>query len=149
MIGSSFKSLYRNVIDKFIRSTFGVASVEMALVTPFLIVLLIGVVDFSVLLSSRSVATGSLAAGTQYFMTGGTDLDEALTIVDESWQGRNETRELNAYFECFCGDEVCECDQNCADGSAPDRYSNITASYVYDGFFISREIVINEVLRVR
>lgn len=136
-------------IRRFRTDRRGTSAVEFAIVSPVLLMALVGVVDVGHDVYRRSDMEGALRSGIQYFMNGGTDVDTAVSIVDASWTDRPEGAVVTSERFCLCGTLTSVCTQLCGDGSYPVSYRKITARVVFVGLIGDSVRESSQTVRVR
>jgi len=136
-------------IRRFAQDRRALAGVEFALTAPILAILMVGAVDVGTLVYNRMDTTSSIQSGAQYFMSGGTDTNAAISVVKRSWTSMPQNATVNASRLCYCAEVLHACTQNCPDQSLPIAYNMISATLRYDGILIDSEYVISESVRVR
>ena len=121
----------------------GVAAVQFAVIAPVLLLLTVGVIDFSLYIGTRIELEQALRAGAQYALkdytntatiiaavTGATDLSPVTVTYDPA---------ANSY--CECSDGIANaCPGNdaytmCSNGDRPGRFVTITGSTTFDPMF--------------
>jgi Flp pilus assembly protein TadG len=136
-------------LRKVRQDTSGASAIEFGLTVPVLLICLLGVVDLGNVVYQRGDLEAALRSGIQYFMSGGTDLDEAKAIVDAAWTHRPEGAVLTAEKFCLCGTTVSVCTQLCGDGTYPVSYQRLTVNVTFEGILTEDTYVASQAVRVR
>lgn len=131
------------------RAARGVAGIEFAMIASLLVILLIGIVDLGGILVDRRDMRSALQSGGQYFMVGGTDMDEARRAIEGAWGSRPEATTLTIERTCFCAGVVHACNANCPDTSLPEMFHIISATARFSGLMMEYDNVVEESVRVR
>lgn len=129
------ESLMYQRILKWWNCDIGASAVEFALVSPLLILMMIGVVDMGVFAMERMRIQNTAYAAASYVAQVGDDTNVQV-IADEAYEGDFNNIVLSSEFECECADGVAQaCPSACGDGDYQRRFVNITASGTFDSFF--------------
>lgn len=134
---------------RFIQDSRGTSAIEFALTVPVLLICLLGVVDLGNVVYQRGDLEAALRSGIQYFMSGGTDLNEAKAIVDAAWTHRPEGAVLTADKFCLCGTTVSVCTQLCGDGTYPVSYQRLRVNVTFEGILTDDTYEASQTVRVR
>ena len=109
-----------SILKSFAASKRGNVAIEFALITPVLIALLIGAVDYGRVTFERSDMFAATRSGTQYFMAGGADNTRAATIISSSWTGKPANASVIVRRECECaGGAAAQCSAPCPERAMP------------------------------
>ncbi|WP_203291494.1 TadE family protein [Maricaulis parjimensis] len=136
-------------LSAFRASKAGTAAVEFSLIVPVLAALLLGVFDLGRMTYDRTDLHAAVRGGAQYFMAGGEDIDEAISIVNRSWTNRPENAAVTVVKCCLCAEADAPCGQLCPDGSVPDIVHELEATAYFTGVFGEYEVSVEEVVRAR
>ena len=107
---------------EFRRREQGAASVELALVLPFLVLLVVAMIDYGTAINRKMQLTNAIRAGTQY-ATVRKPVEQDLTeirqaVLDTAPADKTGTRELSSTFFCECPDgSALVCEDECATGA--------------------------------
>lgn len=137
------------ILSQFRASRAGTAAVEFSLIVPVLAALLLGVFDLGRMTYDRTDLHSAVRGGAQYFMAGGEDIDEAISIVNRSWTNRPENAQVTVVKCCKCAEVDAPCGQLCPDGSVPDIMHELEATAYFTGVFGEYEVSVEEVVRAR
>jgi Flp pilus assembly protein TadG len=131
-----------SIIRHFKRDRSGVAAIEFALVVPMLMVLTMGLIDFSMYIGTRIELEQALRAGGQFALQDHTDT----TTITSAVQGATNLSSVSVTvggLACECTGGVtatCKGSNNyalCSDGSAPAAYITLSGSTTYDPIFLA------------
>lgn len=119
-----------SVVREFRRSQSGAAAVELALTLPFLLLLVIGVVDYGRAFYTSITVANAARAGAEYGAqspeTSG-DFVEMRNFAQGDGQDAG-TLTLNAIRYCECAGVAQACNAVCPGGAAPDVFIEVTAT---------------------
>jgi Flp pilus assembly protein TadG len=137
-----------NIFQRLAKDARGAATVELALVLPFISAVLIGIVAVFPALFTQHAMRGAVAAGGEYVMAGATNVTNIQNITLNAWSGRpaDGTVAVNQY--CSCAGVQGACSTLCS-GVAPQRFTTIQASMLYHGLNGDSQISTQEVVRTR
>jgi len=129
----------KKIFMKLLRKEDGAAAVEFALVSPFIIFLIVGMMDFAFYINQRMALESLARAAAEYVVKGG-DIDN----VDEDVLQRSrltpkeegdEPIEVSGEVACECGGgEVVTCGEPCPNGYQR-RFYAISLSKTYSSMF--------------
>lgn len=138
----------------FLRAESGVAALEFALVAPFLVMVLVGIVDLTLVIHGRMELAQVLTSGAQYaFMQGqsGTETGSALTTDVQNFVTTTTPETLsnltvsynggNSVSSCYCVAgasptyTAATCQSVCSDGSTAGKFVTISATISPTPFF--------------
>lgn len=124
---------------KMIRKEEGAAAVEFALVSPFIIFLIVGMMDFAFYINQRMALESLARAAAEYVLKGG-DMDrveeDILQMSGLTQQNEDgEPLEVSGEVACECGSgEVVTCGEACPNGYQR-RFYSISLSKTYSSMF--------------
>ena len=105
---------------RFLRDRSGVAAVELALATPFLVLLAVGVVDFGLAWNQQMALSNAVRAGAQYAIVRKpvqADVDKIIAAVEATAPaGAEVTTKVKFYCECPGNSDPVDCSTNCGGG---------------------------------
>jgi len=139
----------RNFLQRFLRDKRGVSAIEFALLAPFLLVSLLGVVDLGHTVYQRADMEAALRSGIQYFMNGGDDLTRAEQVVNASWTTQPDGVTVTAERFCMCGGVVHACSALCDDATYPLSFNRIRATATFPGILTQDSYDTEQSVRVR
>lgn len=134
---------------RFARDTKGVSAVEFALVSPVLLITLLGVVDIGNVVYQRADMESALRAGVQYFMNGGDNLDKAEDVVNISWTTKPDGVTIAAERFCMCEAVEHACNELCDDGTYPQSFNRLRATATFPGILMESGHSAEQSIRVR
>lgn len=124
----------RSWLARWLRSTRGNMSVEMALLGPIFVVMLLGGIEFGRAWNEQIRLSGIARTNVQYAVEnlGAAEvLDEITTMMDSDGQspgpGYADPISVTAEQLCTCGGVAVECVSVCASGEPPNMYVEVTA----------------------
>jgi Flp pilus assembly pilin Flp len=147
-----FKSLVaktRTFSARLARDESGVSAIEFGLVVPMIAGSLLGLVELGTVVFERTDMHGAVRAGAQYIMDGGTDLNQARTVVLTSWTTKPEGAVVNVSKFCLCDEVVHACNTPCSDMSVPEAYTRVEALAVLGGVVYSYGTSADDTVRIR
>ncbi len=135
----------------------GIAALEFGLIVPLLIVMILGIADFSMVYHGQLQLSSALASGAQYaFARGQTETGTTLTTDVTGFVGSVSPIALSTVSatynngadstQCFCisGSPAtyasATCGAACADGSTAGKYVSITGAFTYSPMFLPATI---------
>ena len=120
----------------FLSENSGASAVEFALISPILIMLIIGTVDIGLLINDRIEMQNISNSVAEYVAK--TQDDSDIEIIAAEMHGSDyEGVTLTSQFECECLDAVVQiCPVVCADDDYQRRYISVSASRPFDPIFL-------------
>ncbi|HEX4181648.1 MAG TPA: TadE/TadG family type IV pilus assembly protein [Caulobacteraceae bacterium] len=109
----------------------GAAAVEMALVAPFLAIVVAGIVNFAPQLDHVHRMRDAVTSGANYVMSGGTDATTIQNVTFSAWTGHVQADSVNVTQWCTCAGVTSSCSTLCADNTVPQGFTKIAASTTY------------------
>jgi Flp pilus assembly protein TadG len=105
-------------IRSFLRDAKGASAVELALVTPMLLILLLGLFEFGMAVNEKSKVTAAARAGAQLALTGTTDTATITNAVTAATglTPADLTVNISTFCECQDGTSV-QCNGTCPVGT--------------------------------
>lgn len=136
---------------RFARSESGISAVEMAIIAPVLMILLLGIFDYSAAIFSKIELASSVRSGVQYALINSTNMAAIQTTVI------NSTSLDPANLVVDLPYKTCECSNGTSDPtclvvcpvSTLRHYVVINANYTYVPIFLPTNIVLNETSTIR
>lgn len=124
---------------KMIRKEEGAAAVEFALVSPFIIFLIVGMMDFAFYINQRMALESLARAAAEYVVKGGDielvqqDVLQSSGLMPEDEE--EEPVEVSDEIACECGGgEIVTCGEACPNGYQR-RFYSISLSKTYSSMF--------------
>ena len=113
--------------ELYLKNVRGSVAVEMAIILPFLILLLSGIINFGLILANQNQLYSVVNAGMLYAAGGGVTMTPA--NVQTVMQGASSMTPLTITTSsfCQCAGANAACSSTCLDGSTPRTYINMTA----------------------
>lgn len=133
----------------FLRDRHGGPAVEFALVAPLLAGLMVAAADVAHIAFERSDMLGAARSGSQYFMAGGTDVDRARTIIEQSWESMPDNARVAVSRVCECSGVSASCNLLCPDTTVPIAFAVIEIEADIDGVFVDFYNRASDQVRVR
>ena len=115
------ESRFRSALRRFRHCQRGVSSVELALVLPFLALLVVAMIDYGTVINYKMQLTNAVRAGTQYAMVR-KPVQQDLTgirqaVFDTAPTDQTGTRALTTGFFCECPNGTAiQCEAECGTG---------------------------------
>lgn len=106
----------------------GAALIEFACVLPVFVLLLVGVVDYSLQIQKRMHVTEAAAIGAAYASVAGNEQDTAGMRVAARMEMPDLTVTAIAFWTCSVGGEHVRSGPACADGSLPMQWVRVETS---------------------
>ena len=115
----------------FFRSEEGSAMVEMALLLPVFLLIVLGVIDYGLIIEKRIRLAEAVAAGAAYASLPGNALDiagtqTAATLAAASMAEMNVT--ATAFWSCTAGGSQVNANTICSGGSGPMQWVEVDAT---------------------
>lgn len=111
----------------------GAAAIELALVTPILAAMAVGLADGGLAIAQQMRLNDSAHSGAQYGLVRNPiqgDLSGVIAAIGEGTPAA--ARQINVTLSCECADGAAlACTATCADGTLRRRYLNISLTEVY------------------
>jgi Flp pilus assembly protein TadG len=133
----------------FLPDQRGAAAVEMALVTPFLAIIVAGIATYAPELDRVHKMHSAVSTAALYVMTGGTNPTSIQDVALSAWTGRTEGDTISVTQWCACGSSANVCTSLCADSTVPLGYTSITAAATYVGPMGSQSLSTVQTVRTR
>lgn len=127
----------------------GTSAVEFGLIGPLIALLLVGLVDVGQYAYQRVDMYSAARSGSQYFMAGGADLQEARNIIQASWTDAPDDAVISVDRFCQCQIVLSACNAPCPDGEPPTTYTRIALSGTYSGLVTSIPNRTSDLIRIR
>jgi Flp pilus assembly protein TadG len=123
----------RKTLSSWIGDRRGAAAVEMALVAPFLAVVVAGIANFAPQLDKVHKMRDAVSSSAGYVMTGGTDPTTIQSVAFSAWTGHGQSDSVTVTQWCTCAGVTSACTTLCTDNSVPQGFTKIAASTTYAG----------------
>jgi len=129
----------KKIFMKILRKEEGAAAVEFALVSPFIIFLIVGMMDFAFYINQRMALESLARAAAEYVVKGGDiDLVEEDVVQKSPLMQQSEDEdplEVSGEVACECGGgEAVACEETCPNGYQR-RFYSISLSKTYSSMF--------------
>lgn len=123
------------MFKKYLRNESGASAVEFALISPILIFMLIGTVDFGFFITERMQLQNTAHAAADYVAQVQDDANVQI-VAEESYGAGFEDITLTSEFLCECSDGVeAACPVSCGDDDYQRRFISIAASGTFEPIF--------------
>jgi Flp pilus assembly protein TadG len=132
-----------------LRDRRGIAAVEFALVSPLLVLLIVGINDGAQLISKQNNMHSGVSAAAEYVMRGGSDLSTAQTIGMSAWPSHSDGASVTANKLCYCNGVAGDCSTLCTDQTVPKAFITVAARDSYTGLFATTQIATDQKVRIR
>jgi Flp pilus assembly protein TadG len=136
-------------LGAFFNHTGGAAAVEMALLSPVLALLLVGIANYAPELDQAHRMRDAVQSGATYVMTGGADPTAIQTVATSAWSGYTGGDTVTVSQWCSCAGIAGSCSALCADSSVPQAYTTIQASMTYAGPLGNQPLSASQTVRTR
>jgi uncharacterized membrane protein len=111
------------------RDERGIVAIELALLTPILIMLLIGLIDVGRVFHRQMTLDRAVRAAADYAVAIGAtsgSLEAVRAAVERvAPDDPSGTRVIRSSMTCLCGAAAATCGQFCSDGRSPDAFVNV------------------------
>lgn len=138
----------RSLLGHFLAQRRGASAVEFGIFAPIILLMLAGLVDFSMYIGDRLELEQAVRAGGQYALRNPGNSTAIANAVVAATNLPITTADVTVgtpYCECLTGvTNVCTGDvayTPCADGLAPAEYLTVTANTTYDAMFIDLPVL--------
>lgn len=122
-------------IKSLIKSEDGVSGIEFALVGPFLMLLLVGALDFGLYMTEKMQVHSATYTAAEYISNVQDDTN-VQTVAIESYVGRSDNIVFASEFTCECSDGiVAACPLDCGEDDYSRRFTTVSASAVFNPLF--------------
>lgn len=139
-----------NLGRRFRRCRLGTAAVEFALITPVLLIIIMGLVDFGLAMFKKMELTGAVRSGAQLAMMDSSNTTVIKDAVVDASGNSITSSDVSTTSFCECADEsTVVCGETCGDGSSNRTFMTITASQSFSGLFLTSAISITGTITVR
>jgi len=132
----------RGRIRRFMEATAGVSSVEFALLTPVITVMLLGLVDYGLAMFHKMELVSAVRAGSQYALVdnedtlAGTNTSSIQQAVVDAANISITTGDVTVTVFCECNEiAMASCASSCAGTSR--GLATVSATYTFSAFFVS------------
>ena len=115
----------------FFRNTSGAAAVEFGLVSPILVLLMVGIGTYGLEIIAYSKMREAVSAGAQYALTTSDTTSDISSVVSAAWDDKPGGATINVSQRCVCAGVTNDCATACPDGDYPQKMTTITASRSY------------------
>jgi Flp pilus assembly protein TadG len=129
------------MLKRWLRGWFvddaGSVAVEMAIVTPLLLLLLLGAADFAKVYRMQMVLVGAAKAGAQYGSQSKLTASDVAGMENAALDDADGIGGLEAAAQtiCRCGGSSVACTAVCSGGTAPELFVQVTASGTFTTAF--------------
>lgn len=128
--------MMQRLIKKLARSTEGAATIELALITPILATLLIGVVDITTAVNRKLELEQAVQRSIERVMQTTTDETVEANIKQEAAEAAGiEEDAVIVTYSLTCDGVVTAYDTDCTAGQAEVRYVNVAATTTFTPMF--------------
>jgi Flp pilus assembly protein TadG len=141
-----------NILKTFsscFRDRRGAAAVEMALVAPFLAVIVAGIASYAPQLDRVHKMRDAVSTSAGYVMTGGTNPTTIQSVAFSAWTGHGQSDSVAVTQWCTCAGLTAACNTLCTDNSVPQGFTKIAASTSYAGPGGSQVLNAQQTIRTR
>jgi Flp pilus assembly protein TadG len=136
-------------IRRWSKDRGGAAAVEMALVAPFLAVVVAGIASYAPQLDRVHKMHDAVSTGAGYVMTGGTDPTTIQSVAYSAWTNHGSSDTVTVTQWCSCAGVTSSCSALCTDSTVPQGYTKIAASTTYTGSGSNQTFNAEQTIRTR
>lgn len=135
---------------KLSRSVRGNVTVEFALISPILLIVILGLVDFGLAMSNKMELVSAARSGAQLALADSSDTSAIKSAVVAATDNEITTSDVTTTEFCECSDgTTITCGATCGDGSSNKYYMTITAQQSFTAVFIVTPITITGSITIR
>ncbi|PHS74863.1 MAG: hypothetical protein COB59_11870 [Rhodospirillaceae bacterium] len=119
----------------FNKNACGAAAVEFALISPVVLLMILGAVDFGFIVHNSMQATSASRSGAQFVLEDPTGYSaNIITVVQSATNLPSASVSVTTSEECRClgSSTAVNCSTDTCSGNSPPKYVTITTSYNYD-----------------
>ncbi len=126
----------QQITRRFVRCDRGVSAVEMALISPVLLIVFLGLMDYGIAVFDKMELNSSVRSGSQHALINSASLTAIQTTVIGSSNLGLTTSDVTVTSTCECSDgSSVSCAGVCASDNIR-QYITITAAYSYVPIFL-------------
>ncbi|MBT3990626.1 MAG: pilus assembly protein [Rhodospirillaceae bacterium] len=119
-------------LNKFCRSTSGVAATEFALVTPILLIVALSLFDIGSAVSESLVLKSAARVGAEYALLDSDDTAGIQAAVFGATSKSTDNLTVSTSVFCECAKVALICGQTCPlDGSVPNQFVTVSLTDIY------------------
>lgn len=118
--------------NRFFKNSSANAAIEFAIVLPFILLLLSGIINFGLILVNKNQLNTVAAAGIYFAFGNSSEPLLVTTAMDTSTNISPLTTAAVSFCECLDETPVTGCSETCNDGKAPNKYVTVTAESQVD-----------------
>lgn len=127
----------------------GAAAVELALVAPFLAVVVGGIATYAPELDKVHKMRDAVSTASLYVMTGGTTPSSIQSVALNAWTGHAGGDSITVTQWCSCAGVAGSCTSLCSDQTVPKGYTQISAASTYAGIAGTQALSAQQTVRTR
>jgi Flp pilus assembly protein TadG len=122
------------VVHRARRSEQGSATIEMAILTPLLLLLLLGASDFARIYRTQMALGSAAYSAAQYGARSKLSSGDIAGMIDKAKKNAKNIANptASAARSCKCGGGTSSCASVCANGSAPEIYVEVAVSSTFE-----------------
>ncbi len=129
----------RTLFRSFVRCVRASVAIELALLTPVLLFMLIGLIDFGGAIHERMQLTSAARAGVQFALQSNANIDDiAGILLAVTTAGELDTADITVTTTQFCGcadGSAAACDAFCTGGGSAGTYVSVTVVEQFSTLF--------------
>lgn len=126
-----------NYLQKFNRSTSGVAATEFALIAPIVLILMLSVVDVSNAVSESFDLKTAARVGAEYALNNSDDIAGIRAAAIAATNNTTSTFTIASTVFCECDKVALVCGQTCPlDASVPNQYVRVSVQDSFSPLFL-------------
>jgi Flp pilus assembly protein TadG len=124
----------QTILRTWLADRRGTAAVEMALVSPFLAIVVAGIAQVAPEINAVHRMHDAVASGAQYVMSGGSNPTTIQAVTVAAWTGHVPADTVTVNQWCTCAGATSDCSTLCSDSTVPQGFTQIAASTTYSGW---------------
>lgn len=129
----------KTLMRSFGRDESGIAATEFALISPFLILLTVGMIDFGMYINENMKVENLARSAAEYVVKGGDEANITADVIGASnllTEEELEDTTTQSEMTCECSDgSTVACNTECADGGYRRRYFSYSIERAYSPIF--------------
>jgi len=116
----------------------GTAAVEFALITPVLLIIIMGVIDVGMAMFQKMELNGAVRSGAQLALIDSSDTSAIVNAVVDASGNTITSSDVSTSSFCECADgTTIVYGATCGDGSSNRTYMTISATTTFNGIFLN------------
>ncbi|NBX67163.1 MAG: pilus assembly protein [Proteobacteria bacterium] len=129
----------KTFVQRLFKDQSGIAATEFALISPFLILLTVGMIDFGMYINENMKVENLARNATEYVVKGGDEANITADVITSSGlltEDELEDTTTTSEMTCECSDgSTVACNTECSDGGYRRRYFSYSIERAYSPIF--------------